>query len=82
MVTGNDSVKKYEDIHFVDSTGPVWNYSLFSDQQITNYQNGTNYKLYESFGSHEIEVLGVKGFYFAVWAPNATEVSVTGNFNG
>jgi 1,4-alpha-glucan branching enzyme len=81
MVTGNDSVKKYEDIHFVDSTGPVWNYSLFSDQQITNYQNGTNYKLYESFGSHEIEVLGVKGFYFAVWAPNATEVSVMGNFN-
>jgi 1,4-alpha-glucan branching enzyme len=81
MVTGNDSVKKYEDIHFVDSTGPVWNYSLFSDQQITNYQNGTNYKLYELFGSHEIEVLGVKGFYFAVWAPNATEVSVTGNFN-
>jgi len=81
MVTGNDSVKKYEDIHFVDSTGPVWNYSLFSDQQITNYQNGTNYKLYELFGSHEIEVLGIKGFYFAVWAPNATEVSVTGNFN-
>ncbi|HTB99946.1 MAG TPA: 1,4-alpha-glucan branching protein GlgB [Ferruginibacter sp.] len=81
MVTGNDSVKKYEDIHFVDSTGPVWNYSLFSDQQITNYQNGTNYKLYELFGSHEIEVLGTKGFYFAVWAPNATEVSVTGNFN-
>ncbi|HXB12866.1 MAG TPA: 1,4-alpha-glucan branching protein GlgB, partial [Bacteroidia bacterium] len=59
----------------------VWNYSLFSDQQITNYQNGTNYKLYELFGSHEIEVLGTKGFYFAVWAPNATEVSVTGNFN-
>jgi 1,4-alpha-glucan branching enzyme len=81
MVTGNDSVKKYEDIHFVNSTGPVWNYSLFSDQQITNYQNGTNYKLYELFGSHEIEVLGVKGFYFAVWAPNATEVSVMGNFN-
>ncbi|HMG81895.1 MAG TPA: 1,4-alpha-glucan branching protein GlgB [Ferruginibacter sp.] len=81
MVTGNDSVKKYEDIHFVDSAGPVWNYSLFSDQQITNYQNGTNYKLYELFGSHEIEVLGVKGFYFAVWAPNATEVGVTGNFN-
>lgn len=81
MVTGNDSVKKYEDIHFVDSTGPVWNYSLFSDQQITNYQNGTNYRLYELFGSHEIEVLGTKGFYFAVWAPNATEVSVTGNFN-
>jgi 1,4-alpha-glucan branching enzyme len=81
MVTGNDSVKKYEDIYFVDSTGPVWNYSLFSDQQITNYQNGTNYKLYELFGSHEIEVSGTKGFYFAVWAPNATKVSVMGDFN-
>ncbi|HTB51615.1 MAG TPA: 1,4-alpha-glucan branching protein GlgB [Ferruginibacter sp.] len=96
MVTGNDNdsakniiveekkpdaIVKYEDIHFVNAAGPVWNYSLFSDQQITNYQNGTNYKLYDLFGSHEIEVLGIKGFYFAVWAPNATEVSVTGNFN-
>ena len=27
------------------------------------------------------EVLGTKGYYFAVWAPNATAVSVIGNFN-
>src|SRR5215207_7865089 len=79
--TGSSSPAKYEDIHFIDSTKPVWNYSLFSDEDITNYQNGTHYSLYNHFGSHEVEVLGVKGFYFAVWAPNATEVSVTGNFN-
>jgi 1,4-alpha-glucan branching enzyme len=37
--------------------------------------------LYEIFGSHAREVLGTKGYYFAVWAPNATAVSVIGNFN-
>jgi 1,4-alpha-glucan branching enzyme len=73
--------KKYEDIHFVDSTRPVWNYSLFTGEDIDNFQNGTNYRLYELFGSREITVLDKTGYYFAVWAPNATWVSVTGNFN-
>ncbi|WP_276481311.1 1,4-alpha-glucan branching protein GlgB [Paraflavitalea pollutisoli] len=73
--------KKYEDIHFVDSTRPVWNYSLFSTEDIVNFQQGTHYRLYELFGSREITVLGKTGYYFAVWAPNATWVSVTGNFN-
>lgn len=73
--------KKYEDIHFVDSTRPVWNYSLFSEEDIINFQQGTHYRLYELFGAREITVLGKKGYYFAVWAPNATWVSVTGNFN-
>ena len=75
------SLKRYEDIHFVDSTRKVWNYSRFTDEDIKNFQQGTHYRLYELFGSHEIEVLGTKGFYFAVWAPNATYVSVIGNFN-
>ena len=75
MITG------YEHTHFVDSTRPVWNYSLFSDEDIRNFQNGTHYTLYEIFGSHALEVLGRKGYYFAVWAPNATAVSVVGNFN-
>ncbi|OQP62555.1 glycogen-branching enzyme [Niastella vici] len=74
-------VKKYEEIHFVDSTRTVWNYSFFSEDDIRNFQQGTHYRLYDLFGSHEIEVLGNKGYYFAVWAPNATFVSVIGNFN-
>ena len=73
--------KKYEDIHFVDSTKSVWNYSRFSDSDIRNFQHGTLYRAYELFGSHEEEVLGRKGFYFAVWAPNATYISVIGEFN-
>ena len=71
----------YEDIHFVDSTKPVWNYSLFNEEDITNYQNGSHYSLYNKFGSHAVQVLHTKGFYFSVWAPNATAVSVIGHFN-
>jgi 1,4-alpha-glucan branching enzyme len=72
---------RYENIHFVDSTKPVWNYSLFAEEDIQNFQNGTNYRAYDFFGSRPREVLGVSGYYFAVWAPNATYISVIGNFN-
>lgn len=72
---------RYEDIHFVDSTKPVWNYSLFTDDDIQNFQQGTHYRLYDIFGSRPTTVLGKRGYYFAVWAPNATFISVKGNFN-
>lgn len=75
------NTKKYEEENFVDSTKPVWNYSLLIDEDVTNYQNGTNYQLYKKFGSHSIQVNNVWGMYFCVWAPNATAVSVKGNFN-
>ena len=73
--------KKYEDIHFVDTQQAVWNYSLFTEEAVRNFQNGTHYSLYEYFGNKQIEVLATKGTYFAVWAPNATYISVTGYFN-
>ncbi len=72
---------KYEEQYFVDSTKPVWNYSLFTDEDIRNYQNGTLYNAYTKFGSHHLNVLNTDGFYFSVWAPNATAVSVIGDFN-
>ena len=72
---------KYEEVHFVDAAQPVWNYSLFTEVDISNFQNGTHYSLYKLFGNKQVEVLGVMGTYFAVWAPNATAVFVTGNFN-
>ena len=73
--------KKYEDIHFVETQQSVWNYSLFTNEDITNFQNGTHYSLYNLFGNKQITVLETEGTYFAVWAPNATLVSVTGYFN-
>ncbi len=75
------STKKYEEIHFVDSTQTVWNYSLFNEEEVRNFQNGTHYSLYKVFGNKQITVLDTPGTYFAVWAPNATFVSVRGYFN-
>ena len=72
---------KYEETHFIDTSKPVWNYSLLTDEDVSNFQQGTNYKLYEKFGSHSLQVNNIWGMYFCVWAPNATSVSVKGNFN-
>ena len=54
---------------------------MLTDEDVTNFQNGTHYTLYKKFGSHSIQVNDVWGVYFCVWAPNATSVSVKGNFN-
>jgi 1,4-alpha-glucan branching enzyme len=78
---GTMQIKKYEEEHFVDTQKPVWNYSLFTEEVIRNFQNGNLYNAYHYFGNKQLEVLGQEGTYFAVWAPNATEVSVKGNFN-
>ncbi len=72
---------RYEETNFVDTSKPVWNYSLLTDEDVMNYQAGTHYQLYKKFGSHSIQVNEVWGMYFCVWAPNATSVSVKGNFN-
>ena len=74
-------MRRYEDFHFIETGNPVWNYSRFEGDDIRNFQNGTNYRCYELFGAHPMEVLGQKGFYFSVWAPNATYISVFGGFN-
>jgi 1,4-alpha-glucan branching enzyme len=56
-------------------------HSLFSDFDVSLFQAGKHFNLYNKFGSHLMELDGEKGVYFAVWAPNAKRVSVTGNFN-
>jgi 1,4-alpha-glucan branching enzyme len=42
---------------------------------------GTHLRLYERLGAQLIEMEGIKGVSFAVWAPNARRVSVVGDFN-
>ncbi len=45
------------------------------------FKEGNHFKLYEKLGAHSIVVDGVPGVHFAVWAPNAKQVSVIGEFN-
>ena len=59
----------------------VITHSLFTDFDIDLFKAGKHFKLYEKLGAHLIEVNGVKGVYFAVWAPTAQTVSVVGDFN-
>lgn len=56
-------------------------HSLFTDHDVYLFRKGNHYKLYDKFGAHSVEVSGKKGVCFAVWAPNAKEVSVIGTFN-
>lgn len=44
---------------------------------------GTHYEIYEKMGAHKaVDEDGNEGIYFAVWAPNAAQVFVVGEFNG
>ncbi|WP_225205916.1 1,4-alpha-glucan branching protein GlgB [Novosphingobium huizhouense] len=42
---------------------------------------GTHFRLFDKLGAHPIEHEGASGVHFAVWAPNASLVSVVGDFN-
>lgn len=45
------------------------------------FGQGTHYDIFKKLGAHIMEVNGVQGVHFAVWAPNAAYVSVVGDFN-
>jgi 1,4-alpha-glucan branching enzyme len=49
-----------------------------SDDDLHLFGEGSHYRLYEHLGAHPTR----DGTYFAVWAPNASAVSVIGDWNG
>jgi 1,4-alpha-glucan branching enzyme len=46
------------------------------------FAQGNHLELYRVLGAHLIEIDGVRGTRFAVWAPNARRASVVGDWNG
>jgi 1,4-alpha-glucan branching enzyme len=52
-----------------------------SDSDLYLYTEGTLYEAYRTLGAHLVDTEGVSGVRFAVWAPNAENVTVTGEFN-
>src|SRR5258708_1582766 len=57
------------------------NFSLLTDFDIHLFRSGKHFKLYEKLGAHTADFKNQSGIYFAVWAPNAKDISVIGNFN-
>ncbi|AMM40370.1 glycogen branching protein [Candidatus Desulfofervidus auxilii] len=56
--------------------------SLFTDYDIYLFKQGNHFRLYEKLGAHLMTVNNIQGAFFGVWAPNAANVSVIGDFNG
>ncbi|HTY64414.1 MAG TPA: 1,4-alpha-glucan branching protein GlgB [Acidobacteriota bacterium] len=58
-----------------------YEYSLITDDDLFLFNEGSHFRLYEKLGAHPVGVAGESGVYFAVWAPNADQVLVVGDFN-
>jgi len=55
---------------------------LMTDYDVYLFRQGKHSRLYEKLGAHIMLQDGAEGTHFAVWAPNASSVSVVGDFNG
>ena len=64
------------------TTNVNYGVSLMTEFDVYLFKQGNHFHLQEKLGSHLMTVDGVEGTLFALWAPNAREVSVVGDFNG
>ncbi len=53
--------------------------TILGQEDLYLFNQGSHYRLYEKMGSH---ILDNGDVHFAVWAPNARNVTVVGDFNG
>ncbi|MCM8794292.1 MAG: 1,4-alpha-glucan branching protein GlgB [Candidatus Omnitrophica bacterium] len=56
--------------------------TFLGEDDLYLFNEGTHLQLYEKLGARQTTAGGRQGVYFAVWAPDALEVSVIGDFNG
>ena len=54
---------------------------VLGDMDLYLFGEGQHWEIYKKLGAHLITHQGVQGVSFAVWAPNASRVSVVGSFN-
>ena len=60
------------------STRPV---AFLGEQDLFLFNEGSHIRVYEKLGAHPTRLGDAEGVNFAVWAPNAEQVSVIGEFN-
>ncbi|MBR5375999.1 MAG: 1,4-alpha-glucan branching enzyme, partial [Lachnospiraceae bacterium] len=54
---------------------------VINKRDIQKFSAGIHYRSYDLMGAKIMELSGVSGVHFAVWAPSAIRVSVVGDFN-
>nr|WP_302595155.1 1,4-alpha-glucan branching protein GlgB [uncultured Cellulosilyticum sp.] len=71
-----------------DFNGHEWTYidpyqfkPTITSDDLYLFGEGRDYEIHHKLGAHFINVKGVEGVRFAVWAPHAKRVSVIGEFN-
>jgi 1,4-alpha-glucan branching enzyme len=60
---------------------PRYDITLLTEEDLYLFNEGNHSHLFEKLGNHLIHEKGKEGVYFAVWAPNAKQVFVQGDFN-
>jgi 1,4-alpha-glucan branching enzyme len=75
-------------LRLTDESGNTWDvwdpysfWPVLSDFDIYLYSEGKLLESYKHLGAHPWKCGDVSGVLFAVWAPNASRVSVVGDFN-
>ncbi|MDO4543232.1 MAG: 1,4-alpha-glucan branching protein GlgB [Clostridia bacterium] len=53
-----------------------------TDLELYYFNEGTTVCAYESMGCHPVTIDGKPAYRFALWAPNAKRIGVSGEFNG
>jgi 1,4-alpha-glucan branching enzyme len=56
--------------------------SLLTPDDLHLFNEGSHYRMYERMGAHPLVAGDERGTCFSVWAPNARQVSIVGDFNG
>ena len=55
---------------------------MFTEQDVYLFREGSLFRAYDKLGARPGRLANAKGVHFSVWAPNASGVSVIGDFNG
>jgi 1,4-alpha-glucan branching enzyme len=81
MTQGKDRREEVPSKDKINAQSVRYDISMLTNDDLFLFNEGSHYRLYEKLGAHPIIVNGVEGTYFAVWAPDAKQVSVMGEFN-
>jgi 1,4-alpha-glucan branching enzyme len=76
MQTNNPELYSSNPIHTIR-----YDISILTKDDLFLFNQGKHFRLYDKLGAHILQLENNPGTYFAVWAPNAENVSIIADFN-